>query len=63
MDNNVKHPNNTDMFSCENAVIDDTIETQETLSIAFRFFIAVAILVVIIVIVILVYFITVLGMS
>ena len=62
MDNNVKLPNDTHLFSCENVLIKDTIETKETLSIAFRFFIAVAILVVIIVIVVLVYFITVLGM-
>ena len=62
MEKNVKRQNDTHLFSCENALIKDAIETQETLSIAFRFFIAVAILVVIIVIVILVYFITKLGM-
>ena len=62
MEKNVKRQNDTHLFSCENVLIKDTIETQETLSIAFRFFIAVAILVVIIVIVILVYFITKLGM-
>ena len=62
MEKNGKRQNDTHLFSCENVLIKDTIETQETLSIAFRFFIAVAILVVIIVIVILVYFITKLGM-